>query len=224
LVCLGLGCGFASAGCGGKVTDGSSSEPAASGGTSGAGIGSTQSEKTPAASGVSITLSPATSESGGRSCDAGTTGAFTYQIGEPRPGHTVESGKDGVAVECAVELDSGGNAALNATVSGADANGHKPMSLTVTSALAAGEEMPAAELTFISPDTAALTTLADHPSCTLGPIAVLKSGAVLADFHCPLIGSVDDVASGCRADGTIAFEYCATGRPPADGSDPPSGP
>jgi len=241
LVCLGLSL-FAAAGCGETVAD---DAPAPTGGSAGSATssqgGSTNTMETggtgglpvtmesggtttPAASGVSLALSPVLTPNSGRLCNAGTTGAFTYQIGEPAPGKTIESGMQGVVVSCAVEIDAAGNTQLNATISGVDANGHKPMALSVTSQIDAGDAMPSATLTFISPDVGSLTTLTDYPACTLGPITVLKSGAILADMDCPVVGSLDDASSGCRAHGTIAFEYCATGRPPASGDDPPSGP
>jgi hypothetical protein len=231
LVLLGVSV-FAAAGCGGTVEDdsppptgGSGGSGSGSGGTGGSGgSGGDSTNTVPSASGVSITLSPSTIPNGGRSCNAGTLGAFTYQIGQPQPGKTIESGTQGVMVDCAVELDDSGNTQLNATISGTDANGDKPMALSVTSQIAAGDPVPPATFTFFSPDTGPLTVLTSYPSCTLGPITVLKSGAILADIDCPLIGAVDDNTSGCRVTGTIAFEYCATGRPPATGDEPPSGP
>jgi hypothetical protein len=220
---------FTSAACGGAADD-TSSSAGGSGGTDdtgGTAGSSDQSQSIPSASGFSISLSPANATEvpnlGGRTCYAGSTGAFTYMIGAPEPGHTVESGKDGVEVTCAVELDSDGNATFSGTITGADANGRKPVSFSAASDIDAGNAMPDATFTFVSPDTGPLTTLSGYPPCSLEAIGVLKSGAILTDIDCPLIGALDDDTSGCRVHGTIAFEYCATGRPPTAGGDPPTG-
>jgi len=168
---------------------------------------------TPAAMGVSVTLSPPSAKDvpnlGSRSCTAGMSGGFTYVIGQPNPGHTIEDGKSGVHVDCIVQA----NGSFNATGSGTDANGHKPVSFTFNGIVhdkATATSNPGS-MTFFSPDTTSLTTLDGFPGCTIGPVGTLKKGAILTDIDCPLIGGVDDTTSGCKVHGTIAFEYCKTG-------------
>jgi hypothetical protein len=154
---------------------------------------------------------------GSRQCLAGTTGAFTYVIGAPEPGHTIEDGKAGVMVTCFVDASIDGTSEdISLMASGIDQNGAKPVSVSLSAAVpldgngAAVSEPAPATLTFFSPDTGHLSTLEPFPSCTLGPATVLKRGAMLADVDCALIGSVDDVTNGCRVHGTIAIEYCQT--------------
>ncbi|HEX5099027.1 MAG TPA: hypothetical protein VFV94_05980, partial [Polyangiaceae bacterium] len=63
---------------------------------------------------------------------------------------------------------------------------------------------------FFSPDIGTLAVLSGDAACKLGPASVLKDGAVLTDFDCPLLGEVNDMTRGCKATGTVAFEYCKT--------------
>jgi hypothetical protein len=168
------------------------------------------------ASGLSITLSQPVAASvpnlGSRSCYAGTSGVFTYAIGTPAPDQTIANGTNGVSVACTVGLAGDGTMTVGASVSGADENGGKPVSLTLASNVGPpiGAPPTPATLTFFSPDTSSLTTLSGFPSCTLGPITTLKVGAMLADFDCPLLGDPVDSSSGCQAQGTLAIEYCDT--------------
>jgi len=144
-----------------------------------------------------------------RSCYAGTSGAFTYRIGQPVAGQTIENGKQGVAVECLVRADG----SFNATISGADENGHKPASFSFTGKIADKNQTASniGQMTSISPDTGPMANLTGGPNCTFGPVVTLKKGALLTDVDCPLIGVSDDISSGCSVHGTIAFEYCKTG-------------
>jgi hypothetical protein len=165
---------------------------------------------TPAAAGVSVTLSqPDPAIAGDRACTAGTVGTFTYQIGEPDPGKTIEDGKDGVKVTCLVKSDHN----FNLSISGTDSNGHKPASFSFTGVVH-DQNTPASNpgsMSSISPDTGQLVTLPDGPGCTFGPVGTLKPGAILTDVDCPLIGDTSENANGCKVHGTIAFEYCKTG-------------
>jgi hypothetical protein len=165
---------------------------------------------TPPAAGVSISLGPPSKMyTDTRSCNAGTVGSFTYQIGQPNAGKTIENGKQGVKVECLVKGDGG----FNATISGADENGHKPASFSFSGKIADKNQTASNTglMTSISPDTGPMTNLMGGPGCTFGPVVTLKKGALLTDVDCPLIGSIDDNSSGCSVHGTIAFEYCKTG-------------
>jgi hypothetical protein len=169
---------------------------------------------TPAAAGVSISLSPASVKDvpnlGSRSCTAGDSSGFTYALGQPNSGRTIEDGKSGVHVTCTVT--AAGSFNLNA--SGVDGNGHKPVSFTFTGAIKDKVNTAAnlGGMTFFSPDTSQLVTLGgDYPGCTYGPVTTLKKGAILTDINCPLIGGSDDTTSGCKVHGTVAFEYCLTG-------------
>jgi hypothetical protein len=166
---------------------------------------------TPPAAGVSMSLSPPSKMyTDTRSCNAGTVGSFTYQIGQPDPGKTIENGKQGVKVDCLVKSDG----SFNATISGADENGHKPASFSFTGRIADANQTASntGQMTQISPDTGPQTSqVMGSPGCTFGPVGTLKKGAILTDVDCPLIGSIDDNSSGCSVHGTIAFEYCKTG-------------
>jgi hypothetical protein len=166
---------------------------------------------TPPAAGVSISLTPPNKMyTTTRSCNAGTVGSFTYQIGQPVAGQTIENGKQGVSVDCLVKSDG----SFNATISGADQNGHKPASFSFTGKIADKTQTLAntGQMTQISPDTGPQTSsVMGSPGCTFGPVVTLKKGALLTDVDCPLIGSIDDNSSGCSVHGTVAFEYCKTG-------------
>lgn len=152
---------------------------------------------------------PASSVGGTRGCNAGTSGGWTYLIGQPDPGKTIEDGTKGVSVSCLVKDD--GN--FNATISGSDTNGGKPVSFSFTGDVKdkMGTTGNTSQMAFFSPDTGHLYTLASAPACTVGPVSVYKPGALLTNITCPLIGSTDDTSSGCQVSGTIAFEYCKTG-------------
>lgn len=167
---------------------------------------------TPAAVGLSLTLGkadPAKVDVGSRACHAGTAGGFTYAIGAPNPGRTIEDGTGGVSVTCLVKADG----TFSASGSGTDSNGKKPISFTFSGRITDKNNATMAgtgSMTFFTPDTLALGT-DGFPGCTMGPVITLKKGALLTDIDCPLIGSTDDTTSGCKAYGTIAFEYCQTG-------------
>ena len=167
---------------------------------------------TPAAVGVSISLGPPNKDLpglGSRSCTAGTSSGFTYTLGQPTVGHTIEDGKSGVTAECIVRA----NGSFNGSGSGIDPNRHVPISFTFAGTVhdkAAPAGNPGS-MQFFSPDTTSLTTLDGFPGCTIGPVVTLKKGAILTDIDCPLIGGIDDTTSGCQVHGTIAFEYCKTG-------------
>jgi len=164
----------------------------------------------PPAAGVSITLSPPDmTVSSTRSCNAGTVGAYTYQIGQPDPGKTIENGHDGVTVSCLVK----GDGTFNGQIAGADERG-RPASFSFTGQIV--DQMNAkantGSMTSTSPDTGPMTSqVAGFPTCTFGPVTTLKKGAILTDITCPLVGPIDDASSGCAVSGTIAFEYCKTG-------------
>ena len=165
----------------------------------------------PPAAGVSLTLSPPDPMyTTTRSCYAGTTGSFTYAIGQPDPGKTIENNKQGVSVSCLVK----GDGSFNAQVGGIDENGHKPVSFSFSGQIV-DQTTPAkntGSMTATSPDTGAMTTqIMGAPQCTFGPVSTLKKGALLTDVSCGLIGSTDDASTGCSVHGTIAFEYCKTG-------------
>jgi hypothetical protein len=166
---------------------------------------------TPPAGGVSISLLPPNRMyTDTRACNAGTVGSFTYQIGQPDPGKTIENGKQGVKVECLVK----GDGSFNATISGTDENGNKPASFSFTGRIVDQSQAASntGQMTQISPDTGPQTSgITGSPGCTFGPVSTLKKGAILTDVDCPLIGSIDDNAGGCSVHGTIAFEYCKTG-------------
>jgi hypothetical protein len=168
---------------------------------------------TPPAAGVSLTLSPASAtevDLGSRSCNAGPAGSFTYGIGMPDSGRTVENGKSGVTVSCTVRA----NGVFSANASGTDVNGHRPVSFTFNGTIKDPKNKASnpGGMTFFAPDAGQLITLGTpYPDCTYGPVTTLKKGAILSDIDCPLIGTSEDSTGGCKVHGTIAFEYCLTG-------------
>jgi len=169
---------------------------------------------TPAAMGISINLTPASAtevpgvDIQGRSCTAMGTGSATYSIGQPSPNKTIENGKGGVTVECTVR----GDGSFSAAASGLDAFTKQRLSLNVSGRItdSAAKVAGTGGFQFYTPDTAALYTRAPYPDCTFGPVTTLKKGAILADIVCPIIVG-EDPSNGCKAKGTIAFEYCKTG-------------
>jgi hypothetical protein len=169
---------------------------------------------TPAAMGISLSLSaPLTTEVsnvGSRSCPAGGSGAFTYTIGQPLPNKTIEDGTDNVKVDCTVRGDN----SFSAQASGLDGHTKEILSMNVSGRITDKNSATAnmGQLTFYTPNTLALQTqTSQYPGCTFGPVTTLKKGAILTEIKCPIIVALDDSTSGCRAEGTIAFEYCKTG-------------
>jgi hypothetical protein len=168
----------------------------------------------PAAAGLTVTLTnPRIDTTPPRLCTAGSSGTRTYIIGKPDGNGTVESGKDGVKVECTVNR----NGTVSVTASGTDDNPSPPqkfVSVTLNGTIKSNTDptMNPATMTFYSPDTNQLRTLPDYPGCTLGPVSALQDGALLTDFSCDLIGGAEDTTSGCRVTGKIALEYCKTGK------------
>jgi hypothetical protein len=168
----------------------------------------------PAAAGVTVTLTaPSITTSPPRLCHAGSSGSHTYIIGNPDSNGTVESGRDGVTVECTV--NKGGT--VSVTVSGTDDSPSPPQkyfSLSLNGKITSMTDatMNPATMGFNSPDTNLLRTLPSYPGCTLGPVSALQDGALLTEFSCALIGGAEDTTSGCRVGGKIALEYCKTGK------------
>lgn len=167
---------------------------------------------TPAAMGFSITLRPPNKNLpglGSRSCTAGTSSAFTYEVGSPNPGGTIENGKNDVTVDCIVRA----NKTFTVNGSGNDKNRGIPVNVKINGSVKDEMNYAAnqASMAFFSSDTLQLVTLDGFPECTVGPITTLKKGAILADIDCPLIGGAEETSSGCEVHGTFAFEYCKTG-------------
>lgn len=190
---------------------GASGETGGGGGTGGGGMGGSSSTPppTPAAIGLTLTLSPpepvTTVDISGRSCTAGGVGTSTYTIGKPAANGTIENGTDGVMVDCTVRAD--GSFALEAA--GSDTETKQRLSLSVTGT-AERSATSSGSLQVYTPDTLALGTGSPFPDCTLGPATIVKLGALLTDFSCPIVVG-DDPSAGCAAKGTIAVEYCKTG-------------
>ncbi|HSU39766.1 MAG TPA: hypothetical protein VLJ38_09360, partial [Polyangiaceae bacterium] len=158
------------------------------------------------AAGVSLRLAPGSVS--GVDCDAGTTGAFSYVIGSP-PVRVVASGYADVVAACTLRQDAGGALHIDGSVAGTDANSRLPISVTITSDVAA-DGSTVATLDFRSPDTGELSTLAQFPGCTLGYVERPASGAVVAYIDCPIIASPTDPTIGCNVHGSFAFVNCNT--------------
>jgi hypothetical protein len=170
---------------------------------------------TPPAAGLSVTLSQAdasSSDAGApRNCNAGPTGQLVYGIGQPAPGYTVPNGTNGVIVDCSVGLGSdGASMSVSAYVSGPDTTTGEGISLKVTSGMIPSRDPAPATVSFTYMGTNQLTPVDGYGPCTLGPFATLKTGAMLADFTCPMLGSAQDDTSGCAVSGRLAVEYCNT--------------
>lgn len=160
---------------------------------------------------VDLMLSPASTSvpgAGGRGCNAGTSGAFTYEIGGPGLSTLVPNGYDDVSVSCTLRADVSGGLAINGSISGTDQNGRKPIAFSVTGAVGS-DGSTTASIAWFSPDTGPMSTLSALPGCTLVNVTRLNSDGLLADVDCPLIGPPDDTTSGCRVHGTFAFVGCS---------------
>jgi hypothetical protein len=205
----GMGGVSASGGTGGSGGTGTGG----SGGTSAGGSGGTGGPPTPAAVGLSISLSEPQQASidadiGSRTCSAGATGAATYTLGKPAPGETLADGTANVSVDCTVRADG----SFSAEVSGYDSTTKERIALNFSGRIdASSSAKPNAAFQFYSPQTLALHTAAPFPDCTVGPVTTLRVGALLADFSCPIIIASDDTTSGCAVHGTLALEYCKSG-------------
>lgn len=167
----------------------------------------------PAAVGLNITLqNPDPMTTTTRVCTAGSSGTRTYMIGDPTYDGTIESGKDGVEVDCTVNRDG----TVQVTARGTDDNPSPPrhkVTLTINGRIKSNTDptQNPASMTFFSPDTTQIRTTADY-SCFLGPVSALQDGALLTDFSCALLAVPNDTSGGCRAGGKIALEYCKTGK------------
>ncbi len=168
---------------------------------------------TPSATGFTLNLTqPSRTEVpdlGSRACSAGATGNHTYSIGQPQANKTIEDGKNGVVVDCTVR----GDGSFVAKANGYDNIGKEKLSLVVSGRITdkASTTANTGSLSFYTPSTLALETHQPFPGCTFGPVPTLKKGAILMDVKCPVIVGTSESSSGCRVDGTIAFEYCKTG-------------
>jgi hypothetical protein len=151
---------------------------------------------------------------GSRACSAGDSGSHTYGIGSPVPGRTITSGTSGVEVICTVKPSATADAFdVSAAVSGSDNVGLEKFSLNIAGTVARTDSLestPVDQLAFYTATTLALETHPAYPPCTIGPVTTLKSGAMLADFSCPVLVSSTESSSGCKATGTLAIEYCTT--------------
>jgi hypothetical protein len=158
------------------------------------------------------------------SCTAGTTGTYTYFLGKTssllsrqdrvRNG-LIEHGQGGFSASCTVKALGGGRYSVNASLSGVDSNNrHVATALTLNGTLSA-TAAPAdniGQVAFYSPDTTNLRNVADLPECEIGPVHVVKDGALFADFHCRVLADSTDTVKGCEVTGTIAVERCRTGK------------
>ncbi|HEV8551561.1 MAG TPA: hypothetical protein VGQ57_21080 [Polyangiaceae bacterium] len=212
-----LGCGGHSVRHSGTEGSGrmSSGPSGGDGGGSGGGPDEGGAFLAPAGAAFSVSLSaPMTSElphGTNRTCSAGSTGAFTYAIGQPAPGKTISNGQQEVGVRCAVIPEADGSVTVSAAVNGPDTNLGEMIELEVSGTVDPDPSHASlSHVTFFAPETLRLEVIDDFPLCDLGPFTVLKPGALLADFHCALLGTTDDTSNGCRAAGTLALEYCST--------------
>jgi hypothetical protein len=168
-----------------------------------------------AAAGLSISLTPPLDSElphgTTRTCPAGSSGAFTYAIGKPAPTKTISNGTQEVGVRCLVMPNADGSFTVDAEINGPDTNTGEfiVFALNGTANLDPARQS-LAHVTFAASKVQRLEIIDDFPLCELGPLTVLKAGALLGDFECALLGSTSDTASGCRAYGTLALEYCST--------------
>src|SRR5690348_14119398 len=179
-------------GCGGSST--SDGDDAGKGGSGGGGGSASH----PPAAGLAINLTPPiVSEvpaAAGRTCTAGGVGAWSYAVGAPKPHGTVANGAAGVGVACTVT----GSGSIDGSVSGPEEQSHQPLSFDVLGTVTNTFEPTSAKISFYAPDTLTLQVLDGFPDCTLDHFDVLKAGAVLADFTCPLLASATDASAGCH--------------------------
>lgn len=196
----------------------------AAGGEAGGEVGGEAGAQGLARGAVEIRLSPPSSAGpniGTRTaCTAGTTGVYTYFLGQlAHAGLTagdrvrtglMESGQ-AFTVDCTVMALGEDGYSVRASLSGVDANSrHVATSVTLEGTVAADATLADSPGTvaLYTPDTGSLTTIANLPACTIGPVYVVKEGALLADFTCPVLGDSGDTIKGCQASGTIAVERC----------------
>jgi hypothetical protein len=156
---------------------------------------------------------------------AGDSGSYTYFLGKGTsatndPLVNVQNGLRehgaGHSVSCTVKALGSGRFSVSASVGGVDANVRKAgtVSLRVDGTLSADGQPSdnAAQVSFYSPDTTSLRTISDLPGCTIYPVSIVKDGALLAKFSCPVLADSSDTAKGCEATGAIAIERCRTGK------------
>jgi len=184
------------AGTGGTGATGGTS--ATGGSTSTGGTGGSP-PLTPAAAAFKLSLQPGSLSS--RRCP----GSFTFSIGEPRPGGTIADRDGDTGVTCTVT--PGG--VVHAVIGGADTKTRETVGISVD-AVVTRDASTVSAVSFFSLQTLTLQTLAGFPGCTVGTVTVAKAGAVLFDLDCPVLASPDNDTTACAAQGTVAFEYCAT--------------
>lgn len=187
------------------------------GGTGNASSGGSSGFQNPSAIGLEASLRPALLEDNpdGRSCQVQPNGSRSYMIGRANGDGTVENGKDGVEVSCFVTEDGQLAVELSAENQAVGQSGSFGMSLSGAIDSKTDVAQNTGSLGFRDAYAGLLVTNATTPPCTFGPptaggAITQKAGALLAKFTCPLILSVDSPSDGCRAEGTIAIEYCGT--------------
>lgn len=152
----------------------------------------------------------------GRRCQVQPNGSRSYVIGRANGDGTVEDGKDGVKLKCTVKAAGQLSIDLNANNQAVGLPGQFSMILEGTIHDKMDGTQNTGTLGFHDAYAGSMKTGVATPPCTFSPTTTggaitQKAGALIAKFTCPLINSVDSPGDGCRAEGTIAVEYCQTG-------------
>ncbi len=148
------------------------------------------------------------------SCNAGTTGTYTFLLGAKSQGITaqerVELGAvaNGMSTSCTMKSE-GPSTRVTASIAGDDSNSRRVGAHLSFSGLL-HNQITTGELTngsFFSDDTGQLWAEPSIADCSLSSI-VLNGYTLAADFSCPVLIGDDDV-SGCQASGSVYLSGCS---------------
>jgi hypothetical protein len=151
------------------------------------------------------------------SCRAGTSGTYTYFLGELDDGSTgldrVESAMvpsgNGFAISCQV-IETQDSTFVTAQISGRDSNSRKvSAALEFSGSIPRGDTFGALDSGAIdSADTGLLASAPDVASCVLEDLSADDARGFTARIVCPAVVG-DDEVSGCEATGVVSFAGCS---------------
>lgn len=209
-VVLVLAACIGSLGCGGRSTsERSESDTGATAGSGGGGssLGGSTSAKNPAtrspAGALDIQLQTADAAVSDRRCPSGFQ---RYRIGKPQPNGTIADGVMRTTVWCRVTAEGD----LSTYLDGVDTDTLTELTFSISAPTIDRYGGSPANVAVNMDATGPLEVSPGNPLCAIDAVSIVKDGAILAQFSCPLLASPDDPSSGCAVQGKFAFEYCAT--------------
>jgi hypothetical protein len=143
-------------------------------------------------------------------------GSRVYQVGQPNGDGTVENGTAGIELSCFVTESGQFSIDLFARNQAVGLPGDFGINLDAVIQSETDAAQNTGLVEFFDPDAGTMQAGGTAPLCTFGPPSagggiILKAGALLVGFTCPLLATPESPTEGCRAEGTVAVEFCETG-------------